>query len=302
MDDYRHQPKPIYYTFQASVAHAFQLLHRKGIPKKKLITMMPNDVVKSYHNPRRGKLVNNLNCTDYYRGMNVDYQKKDVTPDMVENILKNVTVPKKLKMKLLGSGPADNVFIYLVGQGTEDFITFPDSKLSGVRLENLLKNLSDGNRYNKMLIFADVCEAEPMIAKAVEGLRNVILMASSRKTNCSTEIFFDKKIGVHVADEFSHHWMTIIEESMKDDSLVEFFSKSGADRNRRSLRDEEEEEEEQDEEDDKGCKEKGKEVQIVIPYQPYIANRNQYMNYPPYAAKNPYFPGTYGEQQKYLFN
>ncbi|XP_068942167.1 legumain [Petaurus breviceps papuanus] len=66
-DNYRHQ---------ADACHAYQIVHRNGIPDEQIIVMMYDDIADDKENPTKGIIINRPNGTDVYKGVLKDYTQE----------------------------------------------------------------------------------------------------------------------------------------------------------------------------------------------------------------------------------
>merc|ERR1711935_970654 len=76
------------YRHQADVCHAYQIVHKHGIPDENIIVMMYDDIANNRENPEKGQIFNKPNGTDVHKGVPKDYTGKNVTADTFINILK----------------------------------------------------------------------------------------------------------------------------------------------------------------------------------------------------------------------
>ncbi|CAF0777842.1 unnamed protein product [Adineta steineri] len=97
------------YRHQADVCHAYQILHKNGIPDSNIIVMMYDDLAKNIENPTKGVIINHPDGDDVY-GSNTKKFYACITCD-----------------------PNDNVFIYFTDHGAV-------ACESGSMLEDLLPN------------------------------------------------------------------------------------------------------------------------------------------------------------------
>ncbi|NXA37103.1 LGMN protein, partial [Eudromia elegans] len=88
------------YRHQADVCHAYQIVHRNGIPDEQIIVMMYDDIADNDENPTKGIVINRPNGTDVYAGVPKDYTKEDVTPKNFLAVLRGDAEA----MKGIGSG------------------------------------------------------------------------------------------------------------------------------------------------------------------------------------------------------
>uniref|UniRef100_A0A3B3RC35 Legumain n=1 Tax=Paramormyrops kingsleyae TaxID=1676925 RepID=A0A3B3RC35_9TELE len=61
------------YRHQADVCHAYQIVHKNGIPDEQIVVMMYDDLAQNEANPTPGVVINRPNGTDVYKGVPKDY-------------------------------------------------------------------------------------------------------------------------------------------------------------------------------------------------------------------------------------
>ena len=116
------------YRHQADVSHAYQIMRKGGIPADHIITMMANDVATSSENPFPGQLYNHPgdDVPDVYKGVIVDYEGKQNTP---ENFMKVLLGDESAGGKVLKSTENDNVFFFFSDHGGPNVLCWSDSDL-----------------------------------------------------------------------------------------------------------------------------------------------------------------------------
>ncbi|KAF7251984.1 Legumain [Varanus komodoensis] len=120
------------YRHQADACHAYQIVHRNGIPDEQIIVMMYDDIAENEQNPTKGIIINRPNGSDVYHGTLKDYVKEDVTPENFLAVLKGdaEAVKNKGSGRVLRSGPKDHVFVYFTDHGAPGILAFPSSDVS----------------------------------------------------------------------------------------------------------------------------------------------------------------------------
>lgn len=95
-DNYRHQ---------ADICHAYQIIHKAGIPDEQVVVMMYDDIAESKENPYKGNIINKPDGPNVYPGVLKDYTGKEVTAKTFLAVLQGdkvcatiplVTVPSRL--------------------------------------------------------------------------------------------------------------------------------------------------------------------------------------------------------------
>eukprot|EP00795_Rhopilema_esculentum_P002636 gene2636-835_t len=61
------------YRHQADICHAYQILHKHGVPDENIVVMMYDDLAENYENPTKGIIINQPNGPDVYKGVPKDY-------------------------------------------------------------------------------------------------------------------------------------------------------------------------------------------------------------------------------------
>jgi legumain len=119
-DNYRHQ---------ADACHAYQVVHKFGIPDSRVIMMYYNDIAHSAQNPYKGKIFNKPTekgtpGVDVYEGCPQHYTGRNVTVEKFTAVLTgDETVAKGLPV--LKSTANDRVFVNFVDHGATGIMHFP---------------------------------------------------------------------------------------------------------------------------------------------------------------------------------
>merc|ERR1719315_367936 len=126
------------YRHQADVCHAYQIVHKHGVPDENIIVMMYDDIAYNKENPEKGKIFNRPNGTNVYNGVLKDYTGKEVTNQTFVDVL----LGKEINYgsgKTLKSGPNDHVFVYFADHGGVGLIACPHTLLHATTLVTTLK-------------------------------------------------------------------------------------------------------------------------------------------------------------------
>ncbi|XP_071962580.1 legumain-like [Antedon mediterranea] len=198
-DNYRHQ---------ADVCHAYQILHRNGIPDKQIVVMMYDDIANNEENKRPGVIINHPAGDDVYHGVPKDYNGEDVTPKNFLNILQG----KKSAMagigsgKVIESGPNDNVFVYFTDHGAPGLIAFPSEELHAKDLITALNSMYNAKQYAKLVFYLEACESGSMF-KDLSSTINIYATSAANGKESSYACYFDKTLEVYLGDLYSVKWM-----------------------------------------------------------------------------------------------
>lgn len=198
------------YRHQADVCHAYQILHKHGIPDENIIVMMYDDIAHYYKNPTPGKIINKPHGPDVYHGVVKDYTGEDVTP---ENFLK-VLRGDKAAMKDIGSGkviesgPDDNVFVYFADHGAPNIIAFPSDELHAKDLQEAILDMHKNKQYNKMVFYIEACESGSMFNRhKLPTNINVFATTAANGAESSYAVYYDKDRHTYLGDVYSVMWL-----------------------------------------------------------------------------------------------
>lgn len=197
------------YRHQADVCHAYQILHKNGIPDSNIIVMMYDDLAENRQNPTKGIIINHPNGNDVYHGVPHDYNGKDVTPKNFINILLGDKEAMKGigSGKVLESGPDDNVFIYYTDHGAVGLVAFPTGVLYAKDLNATIAKMHDQQKYKQMVIYIEACESGSMLEDILPDNINIYATTASNARESSYACYFDQKRGTYLGDVYSVVWM-----------------------------------------------------------------------------------------------
>ncbi|XP_051530869.1 legumain-like [Myxocyprinus asiaticus] len=203
-DNYRHQ---------ADVCHAYQIIHRSGIPDEQIVVMMYDDIAYNVENPKKGNIINVPNGPNVYEGVLKDYTGNDVSADNFLAVLRGDSVAVKTKgpKKVLKSGSNDTILIYLSDHGSTGMFSFPKSTLYATDLIDTVTEMSNNQQFSKMVIYMESCHSGSML-QGLPSSCNVYGISASTPEESSFACFFDEWRNAYLADEFStflfHHIKT----------------------------------------------------------------------------------------------
>lgn len=197
------------YRHQADVCHAYQILHKHGVPDDHIIVMMYDDIAQSEENPTPGNIINRPNGPNVYEGVLKDYTGEDVTP---ENFLKVLAGDKEGLRgvgsgKVLGSGPNDRVFINMVDHGAEGLFAFPNDYLYATNLTDALLALHHHKRYHQLVMYIEACESGSLFDNMLPRDIEVYALSASSPKEHSYACYLDKERMTYLGDVFSVKWM-----------------------------------------------------------------------------------------------
>ncbi|XP_016398710.1 legumain-like [Sinocyclocheilus rhinocerous] len=204
------------YRHQADVCHAYQIVHRNGIPDDQIVVMMYDDIAYNMKNPHPGTIINKPNGLNVYAGVPKDYTGEDVTPENFLAALKgDRRAVKKRSPKVITSGGNDTIFIYLADHGGSGIFTFPNSTLHAHDLIETIKEMARNNKFSKMVIYMESCHSGSMFTKLPNNV-HVYAVTAARADENSYACYFDFERKTFLSDEFSALWMYYMEANDLD--------------------------------------------------------------------------------------
>ncbi|CAF1352349.1 unnamed protein product [Adineta steineri] len=214
------------YRHQADVCHAYQILHKNGIPDSNIIVMMYDDLAKNIENPTKGVIINHPDGEDVYKGVPHDYTHLEVTPKNFMHVL--LGEKEALKgvgsSKVLESGPDDNVFIYFTDHGAVGLVAFPHGVLHAKQLNETITKMHTQKKYKQMVIYIEACESGSMLEDLLPNNINVYATTASNAEESSYACYYDDKRQTYLGDVYSVVWMEDSDaEKIDQESLYQQF-------------------------------------------------------------------------------
>uniref|UniRef100_A0A3Q3WJX2 Legumain n=1 Tax=Mola mola TaxID=94237 RepID=A0A3Q3WJX2_MOLML len=209
------------YRHQADACHAYQIVHKNGIPDEQIVVMMYDDLAHNEDNPTPGVLINRPNGTDVYKGVPKDYTGEDVTPQNFLAVLSGKS--SKAKGKVLKSGPNDHVFVYFTDHGAPGILAFPDDDLSVKDLQDTIKYMHDNKKYKKMVFYIEACESGSMMDHLPDDI-DVYATTAANSHESSYACYYDEARDTYLGDWYSVNWMedSDVEDLNKETLLKQF--------------------------------------------------------------------------------
>jgi legumain len=198
------------YRHQADICHAYQVLHKYGIPDERIVVLMYDDIANNAENPVKGTIINKPNGPDVYKGTVKDYTKAEVKPQTFLNVLqgKSEAVKGMGTGKVVNSGPNDRIFVFFSDHGAPGIVAFPDgSVLHAAQLNSALKNMFTNKRYKDMVVYIEACESGSMFENLLPENINIYATTASNSEESSYACYWDDKRQAYLGDVYSVNWM-----------------------------------------------------------------------------------------------
>ncbi|XP_046709128.1 legumain-like [Silurus meridionalis] len=209
------------YGHQANVCHAYQIVHRNGIPDEQIVVMMHDDIAQNNKNPVPGTIINVPNGPNVYTGVPKDYTGEEVS---AKNFLAALCGDSTAGKKVIRSDENDTIFVYLSSHGSHGHFSFPYSTLNADDLVKTVKEMSRKRKFLKMVIYVGACHSGSMLEKLSEE-RNVYAVSSCKPDEVSYGHYYDKKRDTCLSDVFSAHWLYNLENvNLSTNSFGDQFS------------------------------------------------------------------------------
>lgn len=217
------------YRHQADVCHAYHIVRNHGIPEENIVVMMYDDIAHNTENPFKGNIINQPNGTNLYPGVIIDYNKKDVTPQVFLAVLTgNSSGVEQLtgkKGKVIDSNGGDHIFVNFVDHGAPGILAFPEDVLNAKDLENAITQMYNNNRYKKMVFYVEACESGSMFSKLLPNNINVFASTAANPDESSYACYWDGDRQTYLGDLYSVNWMQDSDvEDLSAETLATQFS------------------------------------------------------------------------------
>ncbi|XP_045550253.1 legumain [Salmo salar] len=173
------------YRHQADACHAYQIVHRNGIPDEQIVVMMYDDLAANEKQPG----------------------PRDVTPDNFLAVLKGDSASTKWGTgKVLKSGPNDHVFVYITAHGAPGLLAFPEDELYAADLMAAINYMHDKKKYKKSVFYIDASGSGSMMTKLSDDI-GVYATTATNSTELSNACYYDEKRNTFLGDWYSVNWM-----------------------------------------------------------------------------------------------
>ncbi|KAM6961328.1 legumain [Aplochiton taeniatus] len=212
------------YRHQADACHAYQIVHKNGIPDEQIVVMMYDDLAQNEDNPTPGVIINRPNGTDVYKGVPKDYIGSAVTPENFLAVLKGDSANVKGGSgKVLKSGPNDHVFVFFTDHGAPGILAFPDDDLHVDDLQSTITYMHENKKYKKMVFYIEACESGSMMTNLPANI-DVYATTAANSHESSYACYYDEKRDTYLGDLYSVNWMedSDVEDLSKETLLGQF--------------------------------------------------------------------------------
>jgi len=203
------------YRHQADVCHAYQVVHKMGVPDERIIVMMKDDIANNAQNPKPGQIINEPNGPDVYAGVPKDFTGSLVNSDNFVKILTGEDMTGVGSGKTLKSTSDDNVFVFFDDHGSEGAICFPRGcDLDAKKMQTTLDTMASKKLFKNLVFYVEACFAGSVFYKLTIP-DNVYITTAAPIGASSFAYNWDDTIGAYVADIYSFLWIHDTEVNAK---------------------------------------------------------------------------------------
>ena len=215
------------YRHQSDLYHHYHILINRGINPENIIVFAYDDIAYNIRNPFPGQVFNKPDGEDVYAGVIIDYYGGDVTPSnfvaAITGDSEGVTLTDlRSNAKVLESTKKDNVYIYFVGQGSDNLIAFPSKYLYRDELISALNLMYEKGLYKELVFNLDAPQSDSMFYKVLPTNISVYATTAANSTAC----YCDSGVAC-LGDEYSVNFMEYIEsrpgDQLKDYSMQDLY-------------------------------------------------------------------------------
>lgn len=208
------------YRHQADVCHAYQILHRNGIPDENIIVMMYDDIAYNEENPTKGKIINQPDGSDVYDGVLKDYTGQFVnSTNFLKVLTGDATGMRGIGSgRVIKSGPKDHVFVNFVDHGAPGLLAFPSDELYADDLVKALRNMAVNRQFAQLVFYVEACESGSMFDNLLPDDLKIFAVTAADPHESSYACYYDSIRQTYLGDVFSVMWM---QDSEKENLLQE---------------------------------------------------------------------------------
>lgn len=212
------------YRHTANALTMYQNVKRLGIPSKRIILMLADDVAMNIRNPFPGKVYGDRDCKeDLARNVLVDYRNKEVTPKKFLQVMLDISLNSNGKKRLLSDNKS-KIFLYMTGHGVESYLNFREyNEISSNVFSSIFLLMEKNQKYKKILFIVDTCEAHSLFKKIKSS--NIIGISSSRSKESSYSYHNNRILGLAVIDQLSFYIQSFMKgiSNKSEDTLQDLF-------------------------------------------------------------------------------
>ena len=207
----------------------YQRLRANGVPADHIVVVMADDLARNKRNKRPGTVINAVGGPNLYHDVRADYAPTRITADDLFDILQGRTSADT--PKVLGSGPTDDVYVYMAGHGNQNglYLGLGDvvpaqnqrySVVSPAALQGAVDAMAARHQYRRLLVAVEACEGG-VLGENLDA-PGALLLSAAGPIEDSLSANYDASLDTWLADQFSYqYWMTSAAATMSVSALYQ---------------------------------------------------------------------------------
>lgn len=173
------------YRHQAEICRLSHILTEKGIKSTQLIIFSYNDVINADENPFKGELYSDPDSNkEVYNECDLDYSGENVNAVNIIDVLfgKSEHIEKFsgiAKPKVFNTTNKDNIFIAYIGEGDDENLFLPNSKLGVSELIDTFKVMNKNKLYGNIYLLIQSSGSNNIMNKLPNNMKIYSLVSTS---------------------------------------------------------------------------------------------------------------------------
>ena len=206
------------YRHQADVLNVYQMLRRNGWDDDHIILVISDEIADNPNNSLKGEVRTSTYGDNLYANAVIDYSTDSLTVADIQDIMlgrSSAHLPV-----VLNTTDSTNVLVFWSGHGCleathkvnafiwrdkEDYFTEKEFR-------STLEQMSEENRYRKMLLLLEPCYSRNM-ARQANGIPGVLAIASANGNESSFADFHSADLKIWMSDRFSNNLVNTLSEN-----------------------------------------------------------------------------------------
>ncbi len=206
------------YRHQADVLNVYQMLRRNGWDDDHIILVISDEIADNPNNSLKGEVRTSTYGDNLYADAVIDYSTDSLTVADIQDIMlgrSSAHLPV-----VLNTADSTNVLVFWSGHGCleathkvnafiwrdkEDYFTEKEFR-------STLEQMSEENRYRKMLLLLEPCYSRNM-ARQANGIPGVLAIASANGNESSFADFHSADLKIWMSDRFSNNLVNTLSEN-----------------------------------------------------------------------------------------
>lgn len=197
------------YRHQADILSIYKKLKSFGMDDDHIVLIIEDNLAKNPMNPKPGTVID-YEGNSIYEDVKVDYRVSKLLPD---DLLCILTGKKSERLhSVIKSDSTQNIFVFWSGHGMPDWLTWPKNEngenFTQQHMEQILKEMSSGKYFRKMLWMFETCYAGNICESfAEQGQKGTLCIAAANKNETSKAVEFNSEYNVYMTNSFTKNFL-----------------------------------------------------------------------------------------------